>query len=500
MNHGSCAGGANSGAESNRSFGDTSSLLSSASYSSSSLHPGSKYPQYLARGRENIHGRGSYGSGRNSLGRPGHNQTNWMGGSHQSLYINPKSEEQVNNGTTTTTTSNNNNNHHGSNMRIAQVPRKSNQDPSDSGVLSNTPIRCEVCAVSVNSSNQLQAHLTGQKHRVRAVRRGLKTSQAKASPSSSTLTSSGSESEAGGGYNHRTRRLSSDIHQMKAPSGHSTRHRSLTFGGVRSGLSRHLSSSCLSNTRNSHPSRPYFSLRKAFSQITLSKSRSLSLLLQDSRRDQDSSWSYESQEESSLSEEDDYEREERQHDIRVQEESEGEELNPIEPSIALAPKDLSSDEGACQVDPKWIIKGEPRLKDSEILDNPEYQKLTQKQSSKKGTLLRKGSSKIINNNNNNNSNNSDGRQKNTCFVAAKSSLREIPMLNMFLQRLHSPQTRGTYTAHSSPSHMRNANLLSSKLAGRSGNFSMKKLNLTSPDTVLKEHTSLESDGMEASQS
>lgn len=379
-------------------------------------------------------------------------------------------------------------------MRIAPIPRKSNQDSSDSGVLSNTPIRCEVCAVSVNSSNQLQAHLTGQKHRVRAVRRGLKTSQAKASPSSSTLTSSGSESEAGGGYNPRTRRLSSDIHQMKPPLGHSTRHRSLTFGGVRSGLSRHLSSSCLSNNRNSHPSRPYFSLRKAFSQITLSKSRSLSLLLQDSRRDQESSWSYESQEESSLSEEDDYERlEDRQHDIRVQEESEGEELNRIEPTITLAPKDLSSDEGACQVDQKWIIKGEPRLKDSEILDNPEYQKLTQKQS-KKGMLLRKGPS----NNNNNNSN--DGRSKNTCFVAAKSSLREIPMLNMFLQRLHSPQTRGNYATHGTPSHIRNANLLSSKSTGRSGNFSLKKLNLTSPDTVLKEHASLESDGMEASHS
>merc|ERR1712190_122153 len=61
--------------------------------------------------------------------------------------------------------------------------------------MSSGAIRCEVCQVSVNSSHQLQAHLTGHKHRVRAIRRGVKTNQAVLSPSSSLLTSSASVSE-----------------------------------------------------------------------------------------------------------------------------------------------------------------------------------------------------------------------------------------------------------------------------------------------------------------
>ncbi|CAB4067918.1 unnamed protein product [Lepeophtheirus salmonis] len=39
-------------------------------------------------------------------------------------------------------------------------------------------ISCEVCKVSVNSSHQLQAHLAGQKHKVRCYRRGLHPSKA----------------------------------------------------------------------------------------------------------------------------------------------------------------------------------------------------------------------------------------------------------------------------------------------------------------------------------
>jgi len=62
-------------------------------------------------------------------------------------------------------------------------------------------IRCEVCHVSVNSSHQLQAHLIGHKHRVRAVRRGVKPNQAIIIPSSSTdvttTSPSGASSESG---------------------------------------------------------------------------------------------------------------------------------------------------------------------------------------------------------------------------------------------------------------------------------------------------------------
>merc|ERR1719322_1783230 len=62
-------------------------------------------------------------------------------------------------------------------------------------------IRCEVCRVSVNSSHQLQAHLLGHKHRVRAVRRGVKPNQAIIIPSSSTdvttTSPSGASSESG---------------------------------------------------------------------------------------------------------------------------------------------------------------------------------------------------------------------------------------------------------------------------------------------------------------
>merc|ERR1719189_1178751 len=62
-------------------------------------------------------------------------------------------------------------------------------------------IRCEVCRVSVNSSHQLQAHLLGHKHRVRAVRRGVKPNQAIIIPSSptdvTTTSPSGASSESG---------------------------------------------------------------------------------------------------------------------------------------------------------------------------------------------------------------------------------------------------------------------------------------------------------------
>lgn len=72
--------------------------------------------------------------------------------------------------------------------------RGSSASVTDIG-MSSGAIRCEVCQVSVNSSHQLQAHLTGHKHRVRAIRRGVKTNQAVLSPSSSLLTSSASVSE-----------------------------------------------------------------------------------------------------------------------------------------------------------------------------------------------------------------------------------------------------------------------------------------------------------------
>ncbi|XP_040572481.1 uncharacterized protein [Lepeophtheirus salmonis] len=54
-------------------------------------------------------------------------------------------------------------------------------------------ISCEVCKVSVNSSHQLQAHLAGQKHKVRCYRRGLHPSKALISEFSSL--EGGNESE-----------------------------------------------------------------------------------------------------------------------------------------------------------------------------------------------------------------------------------------------------------------------------------------------------------------
>merc|ERR1712020_90357 len=66
--------------------------------------------------------------------------------------------------------------------------RGSSASVTDIG-MSSGAIRCEVCQVSVNSSHQLQAHIIGHKHKVRAIRRGVKTNQAVLSPSSSLLTS-----------------------------------------------------------------------------------------------------------------------------------------------------------------------------------------------------------------------------------------------------------------------------------------------------------------------
>ena len=79
---------------------------------------------------------------------------------------------------------------------------------ADIGMNTHGAIRCEVCQVSVNSSHQLQAHLTGHKHRVRAIRRGVKTNQAVLSPSSSLLTSSASVSEMSYQSNSGTSRSS----------------------------------------------------------------------------------------------------------------------------------------------------------------------------------------------------------------------------------------------------------------------------------------------------
>ena len=160
---------------------------------------------------------------------------------------------------------------------------------------------------------------TGQKHRVRAVRRGLKTDQANVSPSSSTLTSSASESEKGfptnsslnlvreGSSSSSARRSSAAnllASSLGVAAGGSTRNRSLTFGGVRSVLSRHLSSSCLTNKQMHY--RSTSSLRKAISSTTLSKSRSMNLLICDplsaNRRlhaqQSSGAWSYESEDES----------------------------------------------------------------------------------------------------------------------------------------------------------------------------------------------------------
>lgn len=187
---------------------------------------------------------------------------------------------------------------------------------------------------------------SGQKHRVRAIRRGLKTDQANVSPSSSTLTSSASESEKGFPTNsslNLVRESSSSARRSSAANllasslgvAGSTRNRSLTFGGVRSVLSRHLSSSCLTNKQMHY--RSTSSLRKAISSTTLSKSRSMNLLICDplsaNRRlhaqQSSGAWSYESEDEStsiSDNDEDDHEQESLldEHVIHVHERDEEE--------------------------------------------------------------------------------------------------------------------------------------------------------------------------------
>merc|ERR1719361_3045320 len=50
-------------------------------------------------------------------------------------------------------------------------------------------IRCEVCEVSVNSSHQLQAHMTGHKHKMRCHRQGLAPHRTILTPASSTTPS-----------------------------------------------------------------------------------------------------------------------------------------------------------------------------------------------------------------------------------------------------------------------------------------------------------------------
>ena len=192
-------------------------------------------------------------------------------------------------------------------------------------------IRCEVCQVAVNSSNQLQAHLlgklewtycmvlaafkdmylviiSGQKHRVRAVRRGLKPNQSVVSPSSSTMTSASTSENS---YPVLHLRRGSDVNlirpavQPQAPTGattSSTRHRSLTMcGSVMRGhtaMSRHLSSSCLASkagkAKHSSYSRSTSSLRKAVSYSTLSKSRSMNLLVMSRNSLQQQHWSHDS--------------------------------------------------------------------------------------------------------------------------------------------------------------------------------------------------------------
>ena len=149
---------------------------------------------------------------------------------------------------------------------------------------------------------------SGQKHRLRAIRRGLKPDQAAASPSSSTLTSA-SESDdcttaaaaaAASKKIKASKAAASDPpkaekagEKVKGQKGH--RHRSLTAngrpgagrgGGAGEGgpaeLSRHLSSSCLAAARlyySSPYSRSTSSLRKAVSHGGgLNKSRSMNLL------------------------------------------------------------------------------------------------------------------------------------------------------------------------------------------------------------------------------
>lgn len=131
--------------------------------------------------------------------------------------------------------------------------------------------------------------ISGHKHRIRAVRRGLKPDQALASPSSSTLTSA-SESDHGvgnGGHQESLRRRSSEFNLLRtvgpAQNGTSgTRQRCYTASGGATApsynLSRHLSSGCL--TSSAWFARSTTSLRKAISHTGLNKkSRSMNLLM-----------------------------------------------------------------------------------------------------------------------------------------------------------------------------------------------------------------------------
>jgi len=56
--------------------------------------------------------------------------------------------------------------------------------------LATGDIRCEVCEVSVNSSHQLQAHMTGHKHKMRCQRQGVAPNKTILTPTSSTAPSS----------------------------------------------------------------------------------------------------------------------------------------------------------------------------------------------------------------------------------------------------------------------------------------------------------------------
>merc|ERR1719245_2817475 len=55
--------------------------------------------------------------------------------------------------------------------------------------LATGDIRCEVCEVSVNSSHQLQAHMTGHKHKMRCARQGVAPNKTILTPASSTAPS-----------------------------------------------------------------------------------------------------------------------------------------------------------------------------------------------------------------------------------------------------------------------------------------------------------------------
>ncbi len=153
--------------------------------------------------------------------------------------------------------------------------------------------------------DQLRLFLaTGQKHKVRAIRRGLKVDQAIISPSSSTLTSA-SESENNFPQKFSSLRRGSDFSAsatgaigaapLLAPPVLKARNRSFTLSGGGGGygpaattsaaaaaaahhLSRHLSSSCLA-ANLAVLSRSTSSLRKAISSTALNKSRSMNLLV-----------------------------------------------------------------------------------------------------------------------------------------------------------------------------------------------------------------------------